>query len=698
MKKEQLFDILEDIDEKFYEEARGEEPIIPVIIETGGAVRKKNPLKIAIPAAACIAAVAVGITLGLYRKSGIPVAPKDTSLDDSSVSEEISVPDINSGAVYIEYSESDIKEANELVGVPEGGDKSALNYYHTNTLDIDSDGVPELLFDRRDVDPMGYVLKKQDDGMAIVGEFEMPRSLFSVEDLHMYRGDDGSYAYYYSVEAGKDRSADANVLTAIKYDGEKYYEEPLLAYGKAYGNDSYADDREVVFWKIGWDAETISIDNIENQISEKEFRALWAKYPDAPEIKLPERADARFRPDDYPLIDTVEIPDLERNYGGGINSDFMAQCLDKATLAHKSFGEYDFYLTAENIRTHSDDNRDDVLYAYTFGISVCRNGVPIANSIPYITTGGMAAGEYEFYIDRLNDYLEVMPFTFDDGREQPIVALHYIQENGWSETSFFTASEDAFGFFAPGLSELGIGMELSETGNPNVSIALSENYSYADNVLTDIDSDIEYTFSQDKFENIACSGHYLNNPVDLSEYPLIDVSVLDENSFYEKAAFFSKQCGEYTFTMIAHNVSGFLEFNSANAIMCANPRVIVTKNGEYIGFSAKYNNTGVYYLNADNISDYVTPFEMKDGLGYAEYSYDMNANHLARFISLKDDNVTVMEGPALVGGDDYREFDKDAEILYDENIIVTHTVNDDGETVEKRYKFFFDMSKFAVTE
>lgn len=700
MKKEQLFDILGDIDDKFYEEAKGEDALQPIIIGSGGE-RKKNPLKIAIPAAACIAVAAVGITLGLRKNSGVPIEPDDTSLNDGSVFEEISVPDINSGAVYIEeYSESDIERAKELIISEEGISQEEADsfYYRTNSLDIDGDGYPELLINRNVGYTPAYILKKQGGDMTIVGKIATDENRFSsVEDLYMYNGDDGSYAYYFSVDSGANRSADAKVLWAIKYDGEKYYTEPLLAYGKAYGNDSYADDREVVFWKRGWDSNTISIDNIENPISEEEFRELWAKYPALPEIELPERADERFRPVDYPMIDTVEIPDLERNYGGGLSGDFMSRCLDKAALTHKSFGEYDFYLTAKNVRTHSDDDRDDVLYAYDFGIGVCRNGVPIADSIPYITTGGMAVGEYEFYIDRLNDYLEVMTFTFDDGKEQPILAIHYIQENGYSETSFFTVSEDTFGFLAPDLSELGIGMELSETGNPNVSIALSENYSYMNNVLTDIDSDIEYTFSQDKFENIACSGQYLNNPVDLSEYPLIDVSVLDENSFYEKAALFSKQCGEYTLTMIAHNVSGFLEFDSANAIMCADPCVIVTKNGKYIGFSTEYHSTALYYLNADNISDYVMPFEMKDGLGYAERSYDMNvASSFARFISLKDDNVTVMEGPSSKS--DYRELDKDAEILYDENIIATHILNDDGETVERKYKFFFDQSVFAVTE
>lgn len=697
MKKEQLFDILGDIDEKFYEEARGEDALKPIIIGAGD-FRKKNLLKIAIPAAACIAVVAVGITLGLRKNSGVPIEPDDTSLNNSSVSEKISVPDINSGAVYIEeYSESDIDRAKELIILEEGiSQEEADNFwYWTNTLDIDGDGYPELLINRNMGYTPAYILKKQGGDMTIVGKIATDENHFSsVEDLYMYNGDDGSYVYYFSMESGRNRSADANVLTAIKYDGEKYYKEPLLAYGKAYGNDSYADDREIVFWKRGWDRNTISIDNIENPISEEEFRALWAKYPDAPEIELPERYDERFKTDDYPMIDTVEIPDLERNYGGGLSGDFMSRCLDKAALTHKSFGEYDFYLTAENVRTHSDDDRDDVLYAYTFGIGVCKNGVPIADATPYITTGSaaMAMGEYQFYIDRLDDYLEVMPFTLEDGSELPLVELRYIQENGYSETEFFYANEYKFGAIVPDFNKIS-----QFDPGPNTSIALSENYSYMNNVLTDIDSDIEYTFSQDKFENIACSGQYLNNPVDLSEYPLIDVSVLNENSFYEKAALFSKQCGEYTLTMIAHNVSGFLEFDSANAIMCANPRVIVTKNGEYIGFSTEYHSTALYYLNADNISDYVMPFEMKDGLGYAERSYDMNvASSFARFISLKDDNVTVMEGPSSKS--DYRELDKDAEILYDKNIIATHILNDDGETVERKYKFFFDQSVFAVTE
>lgn len=731
MKKEKFFDILGEIDDKFYEEARGDDAEQPIIIEDD-APRKRNPLKIILPAAACLALISViGIT-ALRSNNAAIIPPNYTEVSDSKTESSL---DSNSesassdnGAVYIEINQSDIDKAVEYLktAFPEKFDDSDEDRsYDTGTMDIDGDGKAELLVNIFDTDI--YVFDKNGGEIQYSGSFERIEGLDTVDEIHMYNGDDGKYAYFFSLQYSKNVNANAQVVTAIKYDGENYYVEPLLACGTMHGTGS--DDRFKRFWQKGWSGENLSLDEpVENEISEEEFRALWAKYPALPKILMPEsdENDNTFDPDDYPMLDITDIPDVERTGLDDLSDEDREKCISKATLAYRTFGEYAFYLTAEYIHTNKSQGNDDLIYSDTLKIRVCRNGRPIANVRPQINSLAGARMGYSFYRNKVacmykdseDDYFDIMTVTADDGTELPVLALKYYHSPYAAETCFYSVYGDNFGYLLTDINNIdGFG--------DSPCITLSNNYVYSDNALTDIDEDIRYTFdpqniiytlsNSDYSGSVQYTSRYMNTPVDISEYPLIEPSTLShltEDAYYEKASLLSKQCGDYMLTMIARNIRSDPSFDGA--INCTGLRVIVTKNGgadadpRYIGFTRYASDTGEYYLDASavnggsRITDYVTPFEMKDGIGYAEYPYNVNNNQiLARFILLKDDKIQVMSGfESESRWGEYWEVGNDMQIIPENDEIIGQRakVSYTGDTGEETVTYVPVHFKFSFED
>ncbi len=273
--KNTLFDLLGEIDDKFYEEALWEN-------DPGAKLRpeKKKPV-LRVPFIAAGAAAAAALVIMLAYKLPISEKPNVSGAANSnSISEGSS--SLGPGAEYIGILASDIEECKKILAENAPG----ADITESRIMDINLDGKDEIVV----LTNGGYgisVFSKNEDGISQTGHFAQGAAAEGPASLDMlYKFDkNGEKYWYYCASYNNGVFYGTYILGAVKFDGEEYFTENLLSFGTLY----YSDLEEPVkqkFYRKGWDKTDIGLDGEhKNDIPREEFKALWEQYDAAPDFE-----------------------------------------------------------------------------------------------------------------------------------------------------------------------------------------------------------------------------------------------------------------------------------------------------------------------------------------------------------------------------------------------------------------------------
>lgn len=258
MKKEKLFDLLGEIDDKFYEEAMEDEAQEPSEIIISGEKSKRFFPRALITAAACAAVTAgIGLTAALLYNGA-----------NMSLSR-----DIRYCKDYISDFYSDSAE-----------NVNDLSY---RVLDLNFDGEDEILLSAEDNYSPVYIFGRQGENpelISIIGQEVHNFFMGTLDGLYPYEnGEEKYYYYFFSFDRGADM--EARGAAAIRFDGEneKYRQSYLLSYGIISREGSpFAD---VKFFREGWNIQETEPEMF-TDIGEEAFTALWSKYEHLPPISF----------------------------------------------------------------------------------------------------------------------------------------------------------------------------------------------------------------------------------------------------------------------------------------------------------------------------------------------------------------------------------------------------------------------------
>lgn len=151
-------------------------------------------------------------------------------------------------------------------------------------MDIDFDGKDETVIQ---VGPtFGIaVYENTENGWDEAGRFANDVQMSYIPSLDkLYPYENGSDKYwYYAFHFDNGGVMTADVIGAVKHEGNEYTVEYLLSHGVLNYSD-IAEPFSENFYRIGWDKGDIDFTQDHGDIGEDDFRALWERYPEAPEL------------------------------------------------------------------------------------------------------------------------------------------------------------------------------------------------------------------------------------------------------------------------------------------------------------------------------------------------------------------------------------------------------------------------------
>lgn len=257
MKKEELFDLLGEIDDKFYEEAMEDEFQEPAEI-----VITEEENTRSFPRTLFTAAAGIAITAGICLTAARLYGGANNPLND-----------------YISYCRDYISDF--YPNITENADE--LSY---RVLDLNFDGSDEILLTDEN-HSLVYIFGTQGEEpefINIIGENVHDPFMGTLDGLYPYEnGDEKYYYYFFSFDKGADM--EARGAAAIRFDGEneKYRQSYLLSYGIISREGTpYAD---VKFFREGWHIQETKPEMF-TDIGEEAFTALWSKYEHLPPISF----------------------------------------------------------------------------------------------------------------------------------------------------------------------------------------------------------------------------------------------------------------------------------------------------------------------------------------------------------------------------------------------------------------------------
>lgn len=358
MKKEDLLDLLENVDEKYIEEALHDydeyDSTKPVAVY-GGKTRI-TPMKIIAPIAACLAIVtAAGFAVSNIDK--LPIfagSDSSTSTGETSASAYIA----NSAPVVVkELADiTFVNECKELV-VSQIKEKNLsykmLNVYsiswEVGMLDMDFDGEDEYLIYAR---PIGYsncfegvfVFKKTPNGAEYLGSFGDGAK---IDFNNIYKATDGGNYYYYhylirdnDIYATNGYSREG--VNFVSFEQDRICETPGI-HGEV--SSKYYCGRDFTNVLTCYDGNN-------NKISPDDFRTLWKQYP-----YLPEPTITSFGHSTFAIDNAVDL--LTEKYGASrakliengfwFDMDINNDNIDEGILMFKDVPELpDIYVIGDN--------------------------------------------------------------------------------------------------------------------------------------------------------------------------------------------------------------------------------------------------------------------------------------------------------------------------------------------------------------
>lgn len=733
MKSDKLFDLLGEIDDKFYEEARIPDEQYGIEI-----VSEHRPfgsfMSIFGPIAACAALIAVVIVGANFINRNAGLVNANESDSDSSfdvtLSSDSGVSSESSAATSTESSTSSVPDvSNDIELLTE---TELLENYPP----IDLDSVPDIKGNGLEVQmtQQDKTLQKATLGTFKRGEYGKYTLYMLGEYIHIDKSDDPDclYAYYVTlalVKDGKVIDSDSTHTTSVSMgqggyrfsvdelksmaDGQISYllyadlcDSNIVIFRYILPKDgSYERDNECTFYTItdsgelrllmgdtsgiGGSVMTASVflydgyilDSGQDTITDKDVRYKFISknfgsnpYDGAPHFTASEYVN----PDDvldlseYPPVDISQIPDVgEKVYNPGIE-------LPKATIAEKQVGEYTLSLIGDGLRTSSVLQRtDDARFmAENVRSVISRDGNVINVTHEYGTLEGETyfdTGEETSADKQFHDtynLTELLPDAYEMS-DGIVFSLNRKSRQQSSIYKFGTIKNDVMEEFAVPEDITSILSSYESTGE--VTVTSEENAVFIDGVGTyifDFDA-LTYSFTAAKYTTFDSEAFGKVQP-----HVILDI----------------KQDGEYKYCLMGDNVT----INPAEEFPIVEFETLfiaVEKDGKRI---ARVNADNYSPLNGSKLSDYIQLFEMKDGKGFIMY-YDLdpygNQYEYAKIYKLENDVIFKQyyvndNAPASAEGSPYY-IGHDFTIDYDNNAII---VGDKKVTID------FDINMFHETE
>lgn len=257
MKKEELFNLLGGIDDKFYEEAMEDELQEPAEI----VITEEESTRL-FPHTLFTAAAGIAITAGICLTAARLYGGANNPLNDD-----------------IRYCRDYISDF--YPNVTENADE--LSY---RVLDLNFDGVDEILLTDQN-HSLVYIFGTQGgkpEFINMIGENVHDPFMGTLDGLYPYEnGEEKYYYYFFSFDKGADM--EARGAAAIRFDGEneKYRQSYLLSYGIISNEGSPVP--YVKFFREGWHIQDNNPEMF-TDIGEETFTALWNEYEHLPPISF----------------------------------------------------------------------------------------------------------------------------------------------------------------------------------------------------------------------------------------------------------------------------------------------------------------------------------------------------------------------------------------------------------------------------
>lgn len=677
MKNSELFDILGEIDDKYFEEAKQ-----PDVQHGELIVAESSPFRsfmsIFAPIAACaaiVAAVVIGANF-VGRNAGI-VGPNDSdsvsdvplSSDSSTVSEpessvsssesESSVPPVNNNEIRIEdYPPIDLETVPDIKGSGlETQTSQQDKLLQKATLATLKCGEYELYMlgrfihtDKSEQDELYscklysyYVtLALSKNGKVISDDSTHTRSVSMGQGGYVLDAEQlSSYLEYYEFNG--------TPLIIFKYPSEIY--PGSIGYEATFF--SIADDKLVPLMGDYTAVSEVALDMgaeltpsykvDENSAALIDGGLIYRfncgnfdknPYDNAPHYTVVYKSSETdvIELAEYPRLDVSQIPDV------GDDPYDITNAIPKALIAETSLGRYTFSLVGENIRTsylfHKDESDNDFMADHV-AVMISRDDKLIIR-MPVVGTGVssmfISPDNLTEYLPKFFDFAGGIAIMTDDREIYTIKNDELVEMKG-------TFSDAANKYMSDGLY---------------LSYGLSPIPFEAQNKVI-LYGKLEYAFD---FDNLTYNVTHLYDDlrIDLSDYKLYDPEYgTAEGEVQPKVILDEKDFGGYKFYLLGHDVQNM--FNDGNHNMAAYSElyIAIEKDGAIVD-----------KIKADNTSDliraefdrYLQPFEMKDGIGFVMY-YDLDANshtnYYAMIYTFMNDTITKITyehdyGPAPATG------------------------------------------------
>ena len=302
MKNTQLFEILGEIDNKFYDEALGGDSEKPLKIDTS----VRQPLKwyrIAAPIAACLV-LGVGIfTVSRYldRPSDVDTPNTSSYTDTSSYAETSSDntsddPDTSSDTNtsndsidlgFVSAVDTDIEACKQML-LAEDPD---IPGFETRIMDMNFDGADDVVLGAYNKAPGLYIFSKSgSDGMIQTGYINTVQDhsiTYGIENsLIPYNVPEDGAPYWYFHYFGEDPALrlHAEAIGRIRYNGTEYVVDyPVAVYSDSFSSYKVDDVTLMKNWNMLHDFYGEGKDT-GVEIDRAEFLTLWKKHYDLAEL------------------------------------------------------------------------------------------------------------------------------------------------------------------------------------------------------------------------------------------------------------------------------------------------------------------------------------------------------------------------------------------------------------------------------
>lgn len=677
MKSTELFDLLGEIDDKFFVEAR-----IPDEQHGVEVVSEHRPIRgfmsIFLPIAACvaiIAAVAVGANF-VKRNAGIlpPNYPDSelssdapftsdmlvSSSDTSSTSsEDSSVPVQDNGEIRLEdYPPIDFETVPDIKG---GGLQSQLEhqdeklqkatletlkcgeytlYMLGEYIHTDKSNDPDCLYSyyvKLALAKEGKVISTDSTHTSSVSMGQGGFKLHLSNMIYANENDTNTYLEYHELNGAnlvifKYRDYDAGgefetTFFTITDDGEL-----RVLMGDRSGIGGYSMEMNVPLgydYEIDAQSNTLTNGNEVYTFNVENFGLN--PYDNAPHYTT---GIAQFDLSEYLVVDISEIPDVGDDFYDTSNA------MPKATLAQKQVGEYTLSLIAKNVRSNGKIVAEEVCSVISRDGRIIRltheNGTGVRT---------LMLDEYELY--------ELLPDTYEM-KDGIVFGLDKKSISIADTPSFGMIKDDVMFEFEPPL----IGTDERDPYNGTVAVATGVVTLIAEENALIFDGATKYVFD---FDTVT----YTDTTIEPENFNFGDYKQFDGNAIntiQPRVILDSDEVGGYKLYLLGNDVRE-MPAEEFPIVDFAQLLIAVEKGGKIV---AQITPDNTSYLNGSALSEYLQPFEMKDGMGFVMY-YDLDPwggqNRYAMLYKLENDTITKLKydmdfapapatgSPVYVGGD-----------------------------------------------